>query len=277
MRRRGRLTRISRWAFAISVALGLAATQVDEWATPFLEMGSGLVDQHRMEKQLRNALTVAALLAAGFAYLARRMRPIMGSFSQGMWNKKLEKLKLLDLNESNLSRLREFGAAVRVAQTGKDSFITQALLGDLFKLNKRCVMAWVGEQRGGAQMPDFVCFYVVAPLNMSGCRDLLAGKIKTNRDLEAKHLSKRPGLASGLYVIEVYGNDFIGRGAILHFIANRILAGLASYDSLKYIFARPVNAYGRKQMEKYGFENIGVAPFDMHVLRAKPAVDLDER
>ncbi len=148
-----------------------------------------------------------------------------------------------------IDRLRGLGARGATTET----FIRRETLAFLLDKNSDYVQAWGQRLEGNAGQPEYadVCFFVVAPLNDAGLKDMLPDsigqrKIRNNNCLEPKHVAKNPARCEALYIIELFGQGKRSRAAassrLFEYLDHALGAKLAG--SRFRIFARPATDDG---------------------------------
>ena len=269
--RYGRRRRAARLAIGAATLAFFLASQVGGWldaATPFLRERlpglAGTLTGPHFKAWASGILFLLTAAAAALGLALRQLAPAVHHLGRRFWRKRLAGFSELVLDPTTLAEMRRHGAAIRVQDTGQDTFIRLQTLQWIATAHPSCVRAWT---RPGDTAP--ACFYVVAPLNRRGCERLLRREIKTNRDLRADDLCKHLRRASGLYIIELYGADWAAKGAIVYLLKKHLTEQFSTSAALRWLFARPVNAYGLGQTRRNGFENLGDVPTDMHVLRLR--------
>ena len=166
-----------------------------------------------------------------------------------------------------IKRVRALGARGETT----DTFVQVPTLEFLIASNRDYVQAWGRPARGKGSSKTYtdVCFFVVAPLNSIGLRDMTTHAIKNNKYLRKEHVAKDPRRCVALYVIEVFGQGPTGsksRGAVLRILFDyleRTLGERLAGASFR-IFARPATADGMRETERYSFMNLGEGDKDMH-------------
>ncbi len=191
---------------------------------------------------------------------AQRLSSQFETLTQQLREKHLVSLKAVDLTPGNLARIRQAGAAA----TGDDTFVSLETLQWLAQKNPRAISAWAHSNSG--QADDIACCYVVAPLTRSACQKMLNREIRKNKDLLPSDVSSSYKHAAGIYIIEVYGAGRLSRAAVLYLLRSDMIHEILRSRSIRYLFARPVNDFGLKQVSKLGFQPIGPHPHDMKVL-----------
>lgn len=154
------------------------------------------------------------------------------------------------------------------------SFVRKETLGWLMAANPEYVQAWGTAKRGWHGTAEYggLCFFVLAPLTAQGRDAMEARAIKKNKDLRPEHVAASFTKSRGLYIIEVFGSSFFGKGAILHLLRRRLDRRLKRklLDPRFKIFTRPVNEFGYRQVRRYGFKNLGDSSYEMHAWQAQP-------
>ncbi len=172
-----------------------------------------------------------------------------------------------------IERLRALGAQGATTET----FIRKETLAFLLERNGNYVQAWGKRVEGNTGQTEYadICFFVVAPLNGEGLKDMLpnaAGerRIKNNKGLEQKHVAKDPASCVALYVIELFGQGGGSRAAassrLFEYLDQNLGEKLA--DPQFRIFARPATNDGVRVTGHYSFKNLGEGEKDMHAWQA---------
>lgn len=204
----------------------------------------------------------AILFVAGF--LAMHGGAFLNSTADALWAKyiNLRKLVRLDLPPTELIALIfKFGD-----QANPGSFVRTQTLNWLLNTNEEYVCAWTDGVDSSNRDPQRICFFVLAPLSRAGVDAIESGAIKKNKDLKPEHIARSFGRSCGLYIIEVFGSTFFQKGAVLHLLQRHLERKLANkLSDLNYaLFTRPVNRFGQRQVERFGFENLGDSVYEMH-------------
>ncbi|MCA9468727.1 MAG: hypothetical protein KC643_25260 [Nitrospira sp.] len=175
----------------------------------------------------------------------------------------LRGLHLQEPTHELLSKVRKRGIEV----TGDNTFIPLETMQWLVDKNKLYVKAWASSSTDDKiHSKNIGCFYIVAPLTKKACEKMLIRSIQRNRDLTPNDVCKSFKRAHGLYVIEVFGTNFILKGSILYLLRTEMLQEIFKSTTLRFIFTRPVNNFGLRQVCKLGFLSIGPHPYDMKML-----------
>lgn len=172
-----------------------------------------------------------------------------------------------------IERLRRLGAQGLTVET----FIRRETLAFLLERNGNYVQAWGKRVEGNTGQTEYadICFFVVAPLNEAGLKDMLpnaAGdrKIRNNKGLEQKHVVKDPTRCVALYVIELFGQGRRSRAAassrLFEYLDQTLGAKLAGPHFC--IFARPATDDGLRVTGHYSFKNLGEGEKEMHAWQA---------
>lgn len=191
---------------------------------------------------------------------AQRISSQFETLTQQLREKHLVSLKAVDPIPGNLVRIRQAGAAA----TGDDTFVSLETLQWLAQKHPRAISAWAHSNPGQAQ--DIACCYIVAPLTRNACNKMLSREIRKNKDLLPSDVCGSYKRAAGIYIIEVYGAGRLSRAAVLYLLRSDMIHEILRSRSIRYLFARPVNDFGLKQVSKLGFQPIGPHPYDMKVL-----------
>ncbi|MCW5619210.1 MAG: hypothetical protein KIS65_08390 [Nitrosomonas sp.] len=192
---------------------------------------------------------------------AQRMSSQFEALTQQLREKHLVSLKAVDPTIENLARIRKAGASA----TGVDTFVTIETLQWLAEKNRHYINAWAHSNPGETH-DDIACCYIVAPLTQSACKKMLNRGIRKNKDLLPSDVCSDYKRAAGIYIIEVYGAGRLSRAAILYLLRSDMIHEILHSRSIRYLFARPVNDFGLKQVSKLDFQAIGPHPYDMKVL-----------
>jgi hypothetical protein len=216
------------------------------------------------------SLLGVACLAGG--YLLGYFSGALRRASALLWPRyiRLRKLEPIDLDRERLIQLVfDYGDG-----RNPGSFVRKEALRWLIATNPEYVQAWGTVKRGWHQAAEYggVCFFVLAPLSAAGRDAMEARTIKKNKDLRPEHVAPSFAKSRGLYIIEVFGSSFFGKGAILHLLRRRLDSKLKRklLDPRFKIFTRPVNEFGYRQVRRYGFKNLGDSSYEMHVWQAQP-------
>jgi len=177
---------------------------------------------------------------------------------EGYRNAHVRKLVPVPIDKQCLDNIRALGSAT----TGDDTFVLRSTLGWLSKHTPGSVRAWTIDGQGG----DIRCFYVVAPLSKAGVERMLSRQLKKNRDLQQSDVCRTFARASGMYVIEVWGADDRAKAAILAALKIDSTEHLL-HSRIGYLFSRPVNEFGQRQLEKTHFQRLGIGDREMWVKR----------
>ncbi len=191
---------------------------------------------------------------------AQRISSQFEALTHQLREKHLVSLKVVDLTIKNLARVRKTGASV----TGDDTFIPIETMQWLIEKNQRYISAWA--HNTPEDVYDIACFYIVAPLTKNACKKMFDRRIRKNKDLLPSDVCNDYKHAAGIYIIEVYGAGRLSRAAILYLLRSDMVHEILHSRSIRYLFTRPVNAFGAKQVSKLGFQPIGPHPYDMKVL-----------
>lgn len=171
----------------------------------------------------------------------------------------LKGLRAIEASIEDLAKIRQAGAAV----TGDHTFVPLKTMEWLFNKNRKYIRAWV--ENAGTEA-NIGCFYIVAPITSKACKKMTAGKITKNRELTPSDVCKTFKNALGLYVIEVFGANRMSKASILYLLRTDMVKEILKSRGMRYVFTRPVNDFGLRQVEKLGFRPIGPHPHDMRCL-----------
>jgi glutamyl-tRNA reductase len=263
---RGQQESFSRvsWAWDLGICLiGLAVAtvgvgEVPKWI-PFLSAHEIVIPIW-----IWILIGAAGLLLCGLAAILRT-RLWATRLLEGYHDAHVRRLIPLPVDGSCLDRIHELGAGT----TGEDTFVLRSTLAWLSKQTPESVRAWTMDGQNG----DVRCFYVVAPLNSVGIKRMLSRDLKKNRDLRKDDVCRTFRRASGMYIIEVWGADDRAKAAILAALKIDTTEHLLR-SKIGYIFSRPVNRFGQRQIEKAHFQRLGKGDREMWVKRLIQTVPL---
>lgn len=190
-----------------------------------------------------------------------------GQFASSIFDHQFEKLRdrhltglrSIEATNDNLLKIRQAGSLA----TGDHTFVPLRTMEWLFGKNEDYIKAWVKNSNADENIG---CFYIVAPITKMACKKMLDGRIAKNRDLTQSDVCKYFKNSFGLYVIEVFGADRMSKAAILYLLRSDMVKEILKSKGMRYVFTRPVNDFGLRQVTKLGFQPIGPHPYDMQYI-----------